>query len=927
MKIYDLKINGVKQPMGFNFDRICVSWKIKDFTDQYQKNACVIISDKADFSNILFKTEGKEVDGIGVHVHMPLTARTRYYVLVEVTGAHGEMAHAQTFFETGKMNEAWTAAYICTLPEDTYHPVFRKHFIVPSNKCIANARIYITALGVYEAVLNASKIGEDYLAPFFDDYNDGIQYQTYDITNQLKHDNTIEIYTGNGWYKGIFGLFLTKENYGSRFAALAEIHIEYTDGSKDIIVTDASWTYQGSDFEDSGIYSGEICNRCLWEGRENPEKSVVLLDENDNPNLKFSNLIERISMPVKVMETLKVKELLHTPAGETVLDFGQNFTGYVAFEADFPKGTKIELKFGEILQHDNFYNGNYRSAAEPGFVYISDGVKENVRAHFTYFGGRYVKITGWPGEPDIHVFKGCVVYSALDRTGYIETSNADINRLYLNCIWGQKSNFLDMPTDCPQRDERLGWTGDAQVFAPTASYNMDTRAFYNKFLTDLHKDQIHKDGAVAHYIPDVSGEGGGSSVWGDAATFIPDTLYDFYGDKEALASYYPMMKDWVDWIRRNDAARGETNLFDFHFTYGDWLALDGALPTSVKGETDDVYVSTVYYMASAQKVARAAKIIGNEKDAIYYETLAKNIKAAIFNHFFTPNGKLAIDTQTGYLIALRFGIYKDRDVLIKDFKMRLRKDLYQLKGGFVGAPTMCSIMSDNGMKDLAYRMMLNKDFPGWLYPVRMGATTIWERWNSVLPDGTISPTGMNSLNHYAYGSIVEFMYKSCAGIRANEAGFKSVEFEPKINHRLSYVKASYDSAAGLYESGWQLNTDGTISVHVSVPFNRRAKLILPDYKDGIIHLEPGNFDLIYKPTKDYLTKYNAHTLLYDIKEDERAMKIIKDLMPGAAAMIAGGDAEFLSDTIDDLKKRWYAGFNEDNVNEIIKALQTLKVDL
>lgn len=923
MVIYDLKVNGIEAPIGYNFERLRISWKIGDFHDKYQQSAVLKIASDPAFSNVLYEVSGKDVDGLGVDIHMELSPRTRYYVYVSVTGDQGETAQAQTYFETAKMDEPWQAVYIGTAKEDTFHPVFKKTFSTTDKKIIS-ARIYMTGLGVYEASLNGQKFGEDYLAPFVNDYNDGIQYQSYDITDQLTSENTVEIAVGNGWYKGWFGLSGKSENFGNRFAALAEIHIVYEDDSEEIVCTDDSWTYYGSDVEDSGIYSGEIYNHCLWNEKENLPKPVEILDEKVNANLALSNLIERISMPVRVMETIDVKEVIHTPAGETVLDFGQNFAGYVQFEADFEKGTRIELKYGEILQNNNFYNGNYREAAAFGYTYVSGGYKETVRPHFTFFGGRYVKVIGWPGEIDPGAFTGCVVYSALERTGYVETSDPEINQLYSNCVWGQKSNFIDMPTDCPQRNERLGWTGDAQVFAPTASFNMDTRAFYNKFLIDLHKDQLHYGGAVAHYIPNLDHEEGGSSVWADSATFIPMTLYDFYGDKEALASYYPMMKDWVDWITKKDQARGETHIFDFNFTFGDWLALDGVLPTSYKGSTDDAYVSTVYYMASARKVADAARIIGKEEDAAYYTELAEKIKAAIFEEYFTPTGRLAIDTQTAYLIALRFGIYKDKDKLLAGFKRRLKNDLYKLTGGFVGAPTMCTIMGENGMEDLAYQMMLSEGFPGWLYAVRMGATTIWERWNSVLPDGTISPTGMNSLNHYSYGSVVEFMYGMCAGIRHAEPGFKSAVIAPKFDRHFKFMKASFDSVSGKYVSEWQINEDGSISVHVEVPFNRKAVLELPDYDGDAITLEPGSFDITYVPTRDYLAKYAGETRLEMLAKDPEAIKAIAEVMPQAAGMISGGDAEFLSNTVDELKDLFYMGFNENNVNAIIEALKTVR---
>ena len=368
--------------------------------------------------------------------------------------------------------------FISTKEEDRFHPVFIKKFSCP--KGIKRACIYVTGLGLYEAYLNGRKIGDDFLAPFINDYRTRVQYQTYDTTDFLEDENKIEILCGNGFYKGRFGYDGDVEYFGDRFGVIAEIHMWDNTGSEIFVGTDHTWKYKGSEIASSDIYDGEVIDHMLWCEKENVLKPVEVVD------FDKSKLVERYSVTVCSKEELKVKEIIKTPLGETVLDFGQNFTGYVSFDADFAKGTKIVLDFGEILQDDNFYNDNYRTAKSQ-FVYISDGRKENVRPHFTYFGFRYVRVTGWNGEITKKDFTGHVVYSDLDTTIKFESADEKLNRLFLNCIWSQKSNFLDHPTDCPQRDERLGWTGDAQVFAPTACFNMDTRAFYRKFLRILNR--------------------------------------------------------------------------------------------------------------------------------------------------------------------------------------------------------------------------------------------------------------------------------------------------------------------------------------------------------------------------------------------------------------------------------------------------------
>ena len=496
-------------------------------------------------------------------------------------------------------------------------------------------------------------------------------------------------------------------------------------------------------------------------------------------------------------------------------------------------------------------------------------------------------------------FTGRAVYSEMEQTGEIITGNRKINRLFENTMWGLKSNFLDMPTDCPQRDERLGWTGDAQVFCRTAGYHMDTRAFYQKFLHDLRLDQVKNDGKVPIYLPN-NLPGATSSVWSDVAAFMPYMLYEYYGDKHALERNYPMMKDWVDSITREDEKRGARHLWDFGFHFGDWLALDGATEQSNRGRTDSTYIASVYYYASTRYVAEAAKILGRKEEGTY-RTLAGKIYQALLDEFYSPGGRLTVDTQTGYILALRFGIYRDKDKMISGLKSRIKNDCYRIKGGFVGATMMNTVLAENGMSDLAYDFLFFEKFPGWLYEVNLGATTIWERWNSVLPDGKISGTGMNSLNHYAYGSVAEFLYRHAAGIIPTEPGFRKVRFEPKPDIRLGRMKCSYESASGRYVSGWEIRQDGSLNIHFEVPFGAAALIVLPDSKHEPIEVTAGQYDFTYMPERDYRVLYGGDTRLELLAEHPEAKKVLETYVPQVIPAVKSGNIEELSKTLNEMQ--------------------------
>ena len=915
MRIENVRINGMENPAGFDFETACVSWKVREASGKEQQNVKIEVSLTEAFEEVFYVKEGKELNSAAEKLEFDQNAHTRYYVRVTVTDDKGETAVSEpAYFETGKMEEPWVGKWITTEKEDAFHPLFMKNF--EAKKTLASARLYICGLGLFTAELNGKKVGDEVLTPYYSNYHDEEQYLTFDITEDVKEQNKLGVSLGNGWFKGKFGLNNQSNNFGDEFKLIAEIRLVYEDGEVQVIGTDETWEYIGSDVEDDGIYDGEIINHLLWKEKENLPKKAVLTEVE-------GKLVARYSLPVMEMEDMPVKEVIHTPLGETVLDFGQNFAGYVTFRNHLPEGTRIVFDHGEILQDGNFYNENYRSAKSQ-FVYVSDGREELVRPSFTYFGFRYVRVTGWPGEAKAEDFTGKSLYSKMDRTGYIETGHQGVNRLFLNALWGQKSNFIDFPTDCPQRDERLGWTGDAQVFARTASFNMDTTAFYHKFMHDLRNEQVKYDGILPGVIPVLDPNGPiFSSVWGDIATFLPMVVYEHSGNVEELRNSYPMMKDWVDKITREDEARGQKYLYDFGNQLGDWLALDGRTEQSMEGGTDAYYIGSNYYAMSVQKTAKAAEILGYQEDEAYYKDLYEKIKAAIIREYFTETGRLAIDSQTGYIVALYSGIYRDKEAVVAGLKARFYKDCYKLKGGFTGAPILCRVLAENGFEEDAFYFLLQEEYPGWMHCINLGATTIWERWNSVLDDGHLSGTMMNSLNHYSYGSVVEYLYRDVAGLKALEPGFKKALITPLMNGKLKYMNMIYDSAYGEYKVSWKVLKDGNVSVDVQVPFGCSAVIGLPFYEGEVTEVTAGNFHYEYRPTEDLRQRYNHKTMFKDMMHDPEAMKVIERVSPMLMYFLSTGNQDYFYESIQSLEKLFYMGFTREIVDNLSAELSKL----
>lgn len=892
MKIIDCKLNHLTNPVGYDFAEKVISYVVCDARGTAQRSARVWVSLSADFDECLYDSDERaDINSVAFDLPIDLAPMTRYYWRVQVTDDAGDSCLGPTqWFETGLTatgpRDAWQAQWITPDADKAVQAAVFTEFTV--DRPVARARAYAVGLGLYELSLNGEKQGDECLLPGFCAYDSWIQYQTFEL-NLKAGVNRLEMLLGDGWYKGCFGLVRRYENYGDRLAAIAEIHIWYADGTKAVIATDGTWKARKSPVVESGIYSGEVYDATLDTSGVFGVRPI---------ELGYERLLPRLSPPIRVHERLKPIEIIRTPAGETVLDMGQNMVGWLAFDCAAPRGAKIRLQFGEILQGGNFYNENLRSARAE-FTYISDGQRRSVRQHFTFYGFRYVKVEGWDGAPRPGDFTGLVIHSDMDRRGDIVTSDPLVNRLVHNALWGMKGNFLDVPTDCPQRDERYGWTGDAQIFSGTACFFMDTAAFYAKYGRDLSAEQRKLGGSVPDVVPVANYPGDASTAWADAATVIPWNVYLHSGDRSILRRQYDSMKAWVDYMRRQDDADGGSRLWRTGAHYADWLALDGSYPGGVFGATDQHMIASAYYCHSARIVSAAAHALGRQDDAAEYGRLAEEICEAFRREYFTPSGRLAVDTMTGYVVALHMRLTPD-DALERTRKgllNRLQKNFYHLETGFVGTPFLCRVLSENGMNDLAYHLLLEKGYPGWLYEVLMGATTVWERWNSVESDGRISGTEMNSLNHYAYGSIVEWMFRDMCGISPCEdaPGFKRFRIVPRPCYRLGSASATLNAAAGRIESGWRLE-DGRLCFRFVIPFDSRAEITLPDAdvdairpqcaggnviegslrqsgRDVTLCAGTGTLTFSYAPTAPYRKVYSLDSSWKEIKENPKALQI------------------------------------------------------
>lgn len=702
-------------------------------------------------------------------------------------------------------------------PKDTVCPVFRKSFTV--YKDIKKATLTVTARGVYEAQINGKRVGDYVLAPGYTDYDKRLQVQVYDVTDMLGKENDLDIIVGNGWHYG----HIAEGEYGHKFSrsVIAELTIEFSDGAVLNIPTDSSWKYSKTGILFSDYYDGETFDANVeysnWKNAIETEGGKECL-------------IPQEGEIIKEIEVIPAQGLIITPKGERVIDFGQEVTGNVWFRAVGEIGDRIVIDHAEVLDKDgNFYNENYRSA-KAQVKYIADGNSEKwFKPILSFQGFRYIRLTEYPTN-DIYVgdFRAVVIHSDIKRTGRFTCSDPLINKLYENSIWGQRDNFLDIPTDCPQRNERQGWTGDAEIFCRTSAYHYDVYTFYRKWLHDLKACQA-SNGAVRCIVPPSWGRNEhGEFAWGDAATICPWELYKAYGKKEILEEQFESMKGWVDFVKNKGDdpeawARGNQ--------FGDWLGLD-AEEGSYRGATDNRLLATAYLKLSTDLTVKAGKVLG--KDVSEYEELSKRVSKAFNDNFVNEEGLLTCDTQTAYVVSLEFGLAPDKERYVKHLAEKIKANGNKIQTGFIGTAYIMDALTDNGYVDMAYTLLFQKEFPSWLYCVRKGATTVWEHWDGLKPDGSMWSSDMNSFNHYAYGAVASWLYGTVTGIKPDESkpGYENIKIKPQPDARLDYAYAELDTKYGTVKSGWKKTAKG-YEISITVPNGATADVTVGNKTESV----------------------------------------------------------------------------------------------
>ena len=839
VKIQQLLTENLSNPVGLDVQQPRFSWQLASEQRNVVQTAyeLKVSTDKGQVWSSGKVSSNQSVQvlyaGAALQSNQKYTWQIRAWDNNGKTSAWSEKA----FFQTALLHSSdpiaigWKAKWIeAGFEEDSSRPaiLFRNQFAV--NKKIKSATLYITAHGMYEVQLNGNKVGDAYLTPGWTSYNKRLQYQVYDVTNMLaKGNNAIGALVGNGWYRGYLAWEDNKNIYGKKLGLLAQLTITYSDGTTQNIITDESWKLSTGAIRSVEIYHGETFDARAEESgwsktgfNDAAWKGVTVLTTD------MSNLIATENEPVKKHETFKAIKLITTPTGEKVLDFGQNLVGWVVVKATGKAGDKIVLKHAEVLdKKGNFYTENLRAAKATATYILKGGVAEIFEPHFTFYGFRYLKIENYPGEINPDDFTAVALYSDIQPTGTFTSSNALINQLQHNIQWGQRGNFVDVPTDCPQRDERLGWTGDAQAFARTATFNFGVNAFFSKWLKDVAADQ-QPNGSVPFVVPNVLGAGSVASAgWADAATIIPWNMYLAYGDKKLLETQYPSMKAWVKYM--TDASKNDLWNTGFHF--GDWLFFRPDDDNDGRAAVTDKYlIAQCFYANSVQLLINSSKVLNNPEDTVFYTALLKKVKDAFLREYVTPNGRLVSGTQTAYVLALNF------DMLPENLRVQAADRLAEnvksygthLTTGFLGTPYLCHVLTRFGYTDLSFQLLLKEDYPSWLYPVKMGATTIWERWDGQKPDSSFQTPGMNSFNHYAYGAIGDWMYRTMVGIDTYEdgVGYQHIKIQPHIGGGFTHASATLKTYYGTVSSGWKID-NGKIILDVEIPANTTANVYMP----------------------------------------------------------------------------------------------------
>lgn len=890
----DLTCEYLSNPIGIGTLKPRLSWKLSSgIPNQFQSAYQILVASSPELlkeNTADLWNSNKVHSDQSIHVRYmgkKLKSRDRCWWKVRVWSKDGPISDWSNtaYFEVGLIHpQDWKGEWIKSSIDfrDIFHPspIFRREFIL--DKEVKTARLYISSYGLYQAEINGIRVGNRLFTPGWTSFENRVQYQAYDVTHMLNADgNAIGVTLGDGWYRAFKPNDHEIADFGTKsLDVIVQLEITFTDNSKMDICSDEKWKSSTGPIMSSSIYNGEI-----YDARyEKPGWNMFDYNDLNWSNVEIvkhnkSQLVWTQSPPVRKIQEIIPEKIFYTPHGDTVIDMGQNMVGWVQLKVKAPEGTVLRVRHAEALDKDgNFYIKNLRKAKQEN-IYIckGSGSVEIYEPSFSYQGFRYVAISGYPSELDIEKFTGIVIHSDLENTGKFKCNDSLINQLQHNILWSQKGNFLDVPTDCPQRDERLGWTGDVQVFAQTACFNMNCAAFFTKWLKDLAADQ-RENGTVPHVIPDVLNRGA-SHGWQDAAVIVPWLIYRYYGDKQILEDQYNSMKSLVEFMRNE--AGNQYIWIPKNYQLGDWLAFSTNRSDYPGATTDKDLLANAYFYHSTDLLARASEVLNKDEEARFYGELSEKIKTAFASEYITPNGRLSSNTQTAYSVCLSFGLIPD------DMKQhaanRLHEDVNKFKHittGFLGTPEICHVLSSYGYIEDAYFLLYRKEYPSWLYPVTKNATTIWERWDGIRTDGSFQDTGMNSFNHYAYGAVGDWLYRKVAGIDLDPdvPGFKSIILKPQPGGEMNDVFASYISPYGKIISEWKIVNE-KFNYLVSIPVNTTCKVYIP-FTSGDLSLDGVRVDCkdIYEGPglKYYVVEkgsgtYTFTTIFQNMTDDDRIL--------------------------------------------------------
>lgn len=819
--VSDVTVNSAKNPAGVD-GSVYVGWLLNSPEKNTSQTAYQIVISNGK-KPVYDSGKVNSAESAYVPVKMKLKPMTDYKVAVTSWDNHGNKAVGTGVFSSGKVNSKWDAKWI-TIPEDYDHEspdfLFEKNFNV--TKPVKKAVLFSTALGCYVPFLNGKRATQDYFAPGYTQYNKRVQYNTNDVTSQLHQGvNTIITEVAPGWYTGRLGLVTDGEQFGKARALLQELHIVYTDGTEDVVSTDNTWNYStNGPRRFTSFFDGETYD-ARYSMTKGPWKKAV------EYRGKTPKITEDTGSPVRKGAVVPAKNI-----GHGIYDFGRNFAGIIHVKLKAPAGRKVHITHAELLKDGKMYRENLRTAKAEVNYTTKDGEQE-YEPLFTYMGFRYAQIEA-PKGVEIEDVYGTELFSEMEQIGNFETNDKRINQLQKNITTSQKANFIDIPTDCPQRDERSGWTGDISVFSPTGAYNYNMDRFMTKWLTDVRAGQLAAGGIqmVTPTPPKMLPTGVmADSVWGDAILYVPWNVYESTGNINMLTDNYKAMKKWVNYAVSLSKAGKRPYIWENGFHFGDWLAPD----TDMQGGTKRAeYTSTCYLAHSTDLLSRIATILGKDGDAKKYQKENQKIKDAFQKYLVGEDGHLKKDFQSAYVLALEFDMLTDaqRPLALNDLVKNIEKNGNHLTTGFVGTPYLLYALSDNGRKDKAYDLLFQDTCPSWLYEVKAGGTSIWERWDGLRPDGTVNVTNvgtnnMVSFNHYAYGCVGDWMYRNSAGIQPLSAGYKKIRIQPLMDKRMTHAKSSHKTPYGVVATNWT-NNNGHFTMSVRVPCNTTAEIVLPN---------------------------------------------------------------------------------------------------